>query len=105
MQQCVKLLGLNLQQRFLLCQLAFRHEVYGNFQRRSGGPLAVSCLKHIELAFFNGKLHVLHIAVVVFQCLCDFCKLCIYFGHCIVKLGNRFGCADTGHNVFALSVH
>ena len=40
---------------------------HGDLQRGGGGALAVAGLEHVQLAVFNGELHVLHIAVVILQ--------------------------------------
>ena len=39
----------------------------GDLQRGGGGALAVTGLQHVELAVLDGELHILHVAIVIFQ--------------------------------------
>jgi hypothetical protein len=52
--------------RLSVDQPTFRH-LHGDANGRLGGALAVPSLEHPQLAFLDGKLHVLHFPVMVFQ--------------------------------------
>ena len=62
-------------------------------QGGGGGALAVAGLEHIELAVLHGELHVLHVAVVVFQGLADLLKLLEGLGELVSHLLDGHGVA------------
>ena len=51
------------------------NEVAGDLESSLSGSLTVTGLEHIELAVFNGELHILHIAVVIFEVVADLDEL------------------------------
>ena len=104
-QQGVELLGLDLHDRLLLGAYALVNEVDRDLERSLRGALAVTGLEHIELAVFDGELHILHIAVVLLQTGGNINKLLVYFGHGVRERGNRLRGADAGYNVLSLRVH
>ena len=104
MQQGVQVAGVNHGNSLLLVNHALVQQVAGNLQSGLGGALAVTGLEHIELAVFNGELHVLHIPVVVFQQGADLGELLVGRGELFGHLGNGHGGADTGNHVLALGV-
>ena len=104
MEQGVQLLGLHAQNGLLLGDHALVHQVHGDLQGGGGGALAVAGLEHVELAVFNGELHVLHVPVVVFQLVGDVGKLLVHLGHVLLELVDGLGGADAGHHVLALGV-
>ena len=83
---------------------AFVHQIAGNLQSGGCRSLSVSGLQEVKLSFFNGKLHVPHIPVVVFQLIGYFNKFFIAFGQILFQTGNGLGSPDSGHNIFALCV-
>ncbi len=103
--QGFQLLGLYLQHGFFFGQHAFVHQVNSNLHSSGGGTLAVTGLQHVQFAALNGKFHVLHVAVVLFQDLCILDKLVVHFGHFFFHVRHGMGGADTGNHVFALGVH
>ena len=104
MQQAVQLLGLHTQHSLLLADHALVHQVDGDLQGGGGGALAVAGLQHIQLAVLNGKLHILHIAVMLLQAGSDIHKLLVNLRHLLGQLADGGGGTDTGHNVLALGV-
>ncbi len=88
---------------FAIDQPFFRH-INGNTNRSPGGSFPVAGLQHPELAFFNGKLHVLHIPIIIFELPGDGLKLFISLRHFILKLRQILGHPDAGHNVLALGI-
>ena len=104
-KQSVELLWLDFHQRFLFGNLALFHKVYGDFESRDRGTLAVSGLQHVKFAFFNGELHVLHVFIVVFENPAYFVKLFEHFRILFCQFAYRKRRSDTGNDVFALSVH
>ncbi len=83
---------------------AFVDHVDGNLKGGVSGALAVPCLEHEELAAFNGKLHVLHIPVMLFKRVGDGRELLVNVGQVGFELVYRLRRADTRDDVFALRV-
>ena len=104
-EQRVKLLRLDLEQRFVGRDHAFFDEVDGDLQRGGGGALAVTRLQHIELTVFDGKLHVLHIVIMLFKVVRDGDELLVHLGHNVLELVNCLRRTNAGDDVFALRVH
>ena len=103
-QQAVQLLGLHAQHGLFLGDHALVHQVDGDLQGGGGGALAVAGLQHVKFAVFNGELHILHVAVVVFEVMGDALELLVHRGHILFQFGDGAGRAHAGHNVFALGV-
>ena len=104
-EQGVELLGLNLEQSLFLGNHTFPNEVASNLDSCASGTLTVSRLEHIKSAFFDGKLHILHILVSLFESVCDFYELVIYCLVGLSKLVDSLRSTDTRNYVLALSVH
>ena len=104
MEQRIQLLGLHPHHSLLLRDHALVHQVHSHLQSGGGGALAVSGLEHIELAIFNGELHILHILIVILQLVGNGSELLIHLGHVLLELFDLEGGADTGHHVLALGV-
>ena len=81
------------------------YQITGDFQRRLGGSLSVPCLQHIQMPVLNRKLHILHIAIVIFQFITDIYKLVIYLRHNLFELVNLLRRTDSGNHVLTLCVH
>ena len=62
-------------------------------------------MQHVELSVLNGKLHVLHIAVVCFQRIADLDELLVAFRHNLGQLIDRLRSTDACDNVLALCIH
>ena len=105
MQQCVELLRLYLHDSLLLGAYALVYEVNCNLERCLSGTLAVTGLEHIELAVFDGELHILHIAVVLLEAAGNVNELIVNLRHGVGQCGNRLRGADACYNVLALCVH
>ncbi len=80
-KQFVEFLGLAAHNGFLLGDDAFAHEIHGNLDHGSAGALAVTGLQEPQLAFLNGKFHILHITIVGLQFGLYGKKFLIEFGH------------------------
>ena len=104
-QKCVKLLCLDLHNRLLLGADAFVYQINRYLERCLCGALAVTGLQHVELAVFDGELHILHIAVMLFKAAGNVNKLLINLRHGICQRGDRLRGADAGYNVLALCIH
>ena len=104
MQQGIQLLRLYAHNGFLLGDLALVDQVDGNLQSGCGGALAVAGLQHVELAVFNGELHILHVAIVLLEAMRDVVELRVNLGHIVGELGDVAGGADAGNDVLALRV-
>ncbi len=103
-QQLVKALGLNAQNCFLRSDHAFVDQIAGNLDRRLSGSLAVSGLQEVELAFLDGELHILHVAIVLLKSVSDLDELLVALGKILLELCDGLRCADTRDDVFALCV-
>ena len=117
MQQLIEPAELDAQQRFVAVDQALLRHLDGNAQRGLGRTLTAARLQHPEFAALDGKLHVLHVAVVCFELLRCFDELPEHFRH--DRLHRRFVgfCrdarrfryvlrrADTGDDVLTLRVH
>ncbi len=66
MEQLIQLIRRDPLHRFLLVDQTFFHHVNGNPNSRRAGTLAVAGLQHVQGAFFDGELKVLHVAIVLF---------------------------------------
>ena len=103
-QEHVEGLRVNLHERFLLGDHALVDEVACDLDRSGSRALAVTGLEHIELALFDGELHILHVMVVVLKNLADFLELLVDIGEDLCHLGNRHRRTDARDDVLALCV-
>ena len=105
MQEGVEALRIDHGHGLFLGNHALVHQVAGDLQRGGSGALAVAGLEHEELPVLNGKLHVLHVAVMVLQLAGDVHELLVSLRHDLGQLVDGLGGAHTGHHVLALGVH
>ena len=104
-QQCVKLFRLDFEQSFFLGYHTLLHEVASYLDSSSCGTLTVTRLQHIKSAFFNSKLHILHILVCLLQLVCDRNELVIYGLIGLRQVIDRHRSTNTCNDVLALSIH
>ena len=116
-QDLVELRRLDARYGLLLGDEPFARHVDRNLQRRRNGALAVAALEHPQLAFLDGELHVLHVAVMPLQRLADAFELGEGFRHDRFErrlvaaafdarfLGDGLRRPDAGDHVLALRVH
>ncbi len=83
-KQGVQVSGLNHGNCLLLCNHSLVYQITCNLKGRLCGSLAVSGLEHVKVPVLNGKLHILHVSVMVFQFVADIHKLSEHFGHGIL---------------------
>ncbi len=67
MQQLIERCGIDPRYRILLADQAFIGELDGDPQCCFRGALAAAGLQHPQLALFDRELHVLHVAVMLFE--------------------------------------
>ena len=103
-QQSVEVSRIYHRNSFFFADHALVNEVACDLERRLRGALAVTGLKHVELAVFDGKLHVLHIAVVVFEGLADVLELSECFGELLRHLCDGHRGTDACDNILALCI-
>ena len=103
-KQSVEVAGIDHGNCFLLIDHAFVDQVTGDLQSSLSGTLAVAALQHVELAVLHGELHVLHVAVMIFQKVADLDEFRVCFGELLFHLSDGHRGADTGDDVFALSI-
>ena len=104
MKKCVKVTRIDHCNSFFFCSHALVNEVTSNFKSSLSCSLTVSCLEHIELLVFNSELHVLHISVVVFECLTNILELLKSFRELFSHLSDWHRSTNTCNYVFALCV-
>ena len=100
----VERLRVDLHERFLLGDHALVDEVACDLDGGSSRALAVTRLEHIELLVLDGELHILHVAVMIFEDLADFLELLVDLGEDFRHLGDGHRRADACNDVFALCV-
>ncbi len=105
MKQGVKLLRLNSKHGLFLCNSTLIDKIAGNLKSCLCGSLAISGLKHIELAVFNSKLHILHILIIALESACKFCKLFIYRRHLLLKMADWRWSTNACNNILALRIY
>ena len=66
-QKLIELLGRHAQHGFLLVDHAFFDHLDRDANRGGAGALAVAGLQHVQLAFFDGELEILHVAIMLFE--------------------------------------
>ena len=103
-EQGVQVTGIDHGNSLLLSDLTLVHQVAGNLQSGGSGTLAVTGLEHVQLAVLHGKLHVLHVVVVILQTLADFLELLEGLGELVSHLLDGHGGTHAGHHVLALGV-
>ena len=89
---------------FALGDHALIDEVACDLECCLSGALAVAGLEHVELAVFDGELHVLHITVMVFKNLANGCKLFKCLGELLCHLCDGHRGAHACNDVLALCV-
>ena len=80
-EQFVEFLRLAAEQSSLLIDKSLANQVHGNLHHRRTGTLSVTCLQEPQFAFLYGKLHILHIVIVVFELVLQEIKLFVDFRH------------------------
>ena len=65
---------------------------------------AITCLQQPELTLFNGKFHVLHIAVVFFKPAGDLFQLGMHFRHIPAQSPDGQRGSGSGNNIFTLRI-
>ena len=83
-QQAVQLFGFDAQNGLFFGNHTLVHQIDGDLQGGGGGALAVAGLQHVELAVLNGELHILHVAVMVFEVMRDALELLVNLGHVLL---------------------
>ena len=104
-EKVVKLLGVDLEKGFFFGAEAFFYEVDGDLDGGLRRALAVTGLEHVELASFDGELHILHVAEVCFQVVGYSYELLVNLGIGFLEVVDCGRGADTGNDIFALGVH
>ena len=104
MQKLIQRFSFNTCHCLFRCNLSFIYQITGYLECCLGCTLSVSGLQEEQLSVFNGKLHILHIAVMIFQFICNLNKLCIALGQILLQLCDRLGCSDAGYHILSLGI-
>ena len=73
-------------------------------ERGHCGALAVTRLEHVQPAFLDRELKILHVLEMLLQGLADLLELGKRFWHLLLEKSDRLGGADARHDVFALGI-
>ena len=104
MEQSVEVAGVDHHNGFFFGAHTLVNEVAGDLESSLSGSLTVAALEHIELAVFNGELHILHIAVVIFEVVADLDEVGISLRELFGHLSDGHRSANAGNDVLALCV-
>ena len=104
MQQLVQGFCLDPQHGLFRRDHAFFHQVAGDVDGCFRRTLAVTGLEEIQLAFLNGKFHILHVPVMAFQFMGQTDKFTVAVGHILFQFADRLRGANAGNHIFALGV-
>ncbi len=116
MQKLVKRCRINTQHGFFFSNQSFGGHLDSHFQRCFGRALARARLQHPELATFDGKFEILHVAIMPLKSASHFQKLAKCFRHYLFKrrfvgtsgnsrfLGNVLRRANACNHIFALCI-
>ena len=105
MQQLIELVGRHALDSFFLGDQPFPDHIHGNAHSGRTGSLAVARLEHVELAFLDGELKILHVAIVLLEARGDLNQLFVCFRQNLFELGDRQRRANSRNHVFALRIH
>ena len=86
-EELVEFVGFAAQEGGLLVDQALMEHVAGDLHHGCSRTLAVAALEEPELALLYGELHVLHVAVVVLECVLDGIELLVDLGHRLFHRG------------------
>ena len=104
-QELIELVGLNPEDGFFFCNQALFDHVERNAHGGASGALAVARLQHVEPAFHDCELEILHVTVVFFQPRGNLAQLLVNARHGAVQFRNGKRCANAGDHIFALRIH
>ena len=104
MQEKIHLVRLYTGHGFLAGDQFFIYHVHCNAHFGLCSAFAIAGLQQPQLALLNGKFHVLHVAMVLFQPVGNFLQLGEHLRHIGVELRDRKCRAGAGHDIFALSI-
>ena len=105
MEEKIHLFRFNPVNRFLAGNQSLLDHLHCNPDFRLGGSFSVTGLEYPQGSTFDGELHVLHVAVMLFQLACNFTELVINFREFCFQLTDRFRHADSRHHIFSLGIH
>ena len=103
-QQLIKLFGRDALDGCGAINQTFMHHVNGDAHGGRARAFACARLKHPEPAALDGELHVLHVAVMLFEQLRDRVELLIDFRQLGLQLADLVRCAYACDHVLALRV-
>ena len=103
-EEALDVFGLDAHDGFFFGDQFLVGHVHGHLECGGGSALAGARLEHVELAVFDGELHVLHVAIVFLKFYSNFFELAVDLGHDALHLGEVHRRADAGDDVFALGV-
>ena len=103
-QQGVQVSRIDHQNCFFFCLMSFIYEVASDLQSSLCGSLTVTALQHVQLLVLDSEFHILHVVIVVFQCITNLDEFSVCIREFLFHLCNRHRSPNAGNNVFALCV-
>ena len=103
-EQGVEVSRIDHQNSFFFGLVLFIYEVASDLESSLSGSLTIPALQHVQLLVFYCEFHILHIVIVVFQCLANLNEFSVCFREFLFHLCDRHRSPNTGNNVFALCV-
>ena len=103
-KKCVKVSGVDHCNCFFGSSHTLVNKVASDLESSLSRSLTVTCLEHVQLAVFNGELHVLHVTIVSFKSFAYVFELNESFGEFLFHFSYLHRCTNAGNNVFALCV-
>ena len=82
----------------------FFDKINGNLECGDGASLAGAALQHVQLAFLDGELEVLHVLVMLLELLAHIEELLVSLWILFLEIRELDGSADTGDDILALGV-
>ena len=104
MKKCIQVTRLDQCNCLFRSSHALVYQVTCDLQSCLCSSLTVSGLQHVQFAVLNGKLHILHISVVLLQSSTYIFKLLKCLRELLCHLVDVHRSTNTGNNVLALCV-
>src|SRR5579871_3386285 len=104
-QKVIKLVWFDTEDRLFFGDKSFVYHLNRYAHGSASSALAIAGLQHVELAFLNGELEILHVAVVLFETGGDVTQLLIDRRHDFLQFENRHWRANAGDHIFTLRIH
>ncbi len=104
-EEVIKLVGFDAEDGFFFCDQSLVHHLNGDTHRGQPGALSIARLEHVQLAFLDGELKILHVAIMLLEPGRNFAELPVNVRHDFLQFENWHRRANARDNILALRVH